>query len=220
MRISRYLHSCFLLEKNGRRILIDPGTWSFKDSVVGPNDVGPVDAVLITHVHADHYYPDAIREFIVMKPDTLLFVPPTSVAQVMEDGFSAIPASVDHRQDIAGFVVEPLSASHNRIPFPAPENIAYRVDGVFLHVGDSLQLDPALVTGIQIVGLPVAGPPIAFADAVAFAKAVRPEIVIPMHEAMLKDSLLGWMAGLCEKAFEGSDIKCVSLLKPGDSFEL
>ena len=61
MKIYKYLHSCLVLEENGKRLLIDPGAFSFLEGLLKPEDIGPVDAILLTHQHLDHYYPDALK---------------------------------------------------------------------------------------------------------------------------------------------------------------
>jgi len=54
MRITWFGHSNFLLEADGKRVLIDP---FFEGNPKAPNSweaVGKVDAVLLTHDHGDH----------------------------------------------------------------------------------------------------------------------------------------------------------------------
>jgi L-ascorbate metabolism protein UlaG (beta-lactamase superfamily) len=48
MRITKYTHACVRLERDGRVLVIDPGTWSEPAALTG------ADAVLVTHEHADH----------------------------------------------------------------------------------------------------------------------------------------------------------------------
>ena len=49
MKITKFGHSCLLVEENGVRILFDPGSYS-----TAQNDVKNIDVVLITHEHSDH----------------------------------------------------------------------------------------------------------------------------------------------------------------------
>ncbi len=49
MKISKYIHSCLLLEKQGFKLLIDPGKFSFAEGLVKPADFKDVDAIIITH---------------------------------------------------------------------------------------------------------------------------------------------------------------------------
>ena len=49
MKITKFGHSCLLVEEGGARILLDPGKYSILQ-----NNVENVDAIVITHEHQDH----------------------------------------------------------------------------------------------------------------------------------------------------------------------
>jgi L-ascorbate metabolism protein UlaG (beta-lactamase superfamily) len=53
MQLTKLGHSCVRLRKDSGTLVIDPGVWSGPDTLVG------VNAVLVTHEHADHL--DACR---------------------------------------------------------------------------------------------------------------------------------------------------------------
>ncbi|MBI3115325.1 MAG: MBL fold metallo-hydrolase, partial [Candidatus Kerfeldbacteria bacterium] len=55
MTITKYLHSCVLLEEDGFKLLFDPGTFVFVEGLFKPADLPKPDVVLITHGHPDHY---------------------------------------------------------------------------------------------------------------------------------------------------------------------
>ena len=55
MRLTRWSHSCVVLEAEGRKLVIDPGGWS------EPRALNGVDAVLVTHEHGDHVDTDRVR---------------------------------------------------------------------------------------------------------------------------------------------------------------
>jgi L-ascorbate metabolism protein UlaG (beta-lactamase superfamily) len=47
-------HACFELSTNGHRVVIDPFLTGNPLADIGPDDLGAVDAVLLTHGHGDH----------------------------------------------------------------------------------------------------------------------------------------------------------------------
>ena len=52
MRLTKFGHSCVRIEHDGAVLVIDPGGWTDREAVEGAT------AVLVTHEHPDHYFPD------------------------------------------------------------------------------------------------------------------------------------------------------------------
>src|SRR5690606_31616920 len=59
MRIERLGHACLLVEGGDSRLLVDPGGFS-----TAWHDLEDVDAVLITHQHADHVDPEHLAPLV------------------------------------------------------------------------------------------------------------------------------------------------------------
>jgi L-ascorbate metabolism protein UlaG (beta-lactamase superfamily) len=69
---------------------------------------------------------------------------------------------------------------------PRVANVAYLVDGLILHPGDSFTLPPA-ATSVDVLLAPVGGPWLKLAEVIDYARAVRPRLVVPIHDALLSD---------------------------------
>src|SRR3989344_8469945 len=67
MKLHKFLHSCILIESGAERLLIDPGEFSFVEGLLSPEDLPPIDIVLLTHEHGDHYNPDILRTISLRK---------------------------------------------------------------------------------------------------------------------------------------------------------
>ncbi|MEK9157366.1 MAG: MBL fold metallo-hydrolase [Patescibacteria group bacterium] len=187
MIIKKFLHSCLLLEKEGQRLLIDPGSFSFIEGKVKPEDIGPVDAILITHKHADHYDPAALRQFLSFGPTVIHTIQDIRTELDKEGIASQLLTPGDERQ-IATFNVKVLNAPHEAIPVPVlPDNAAYLVDGL-LHPGDSFH--PEIIPACDTLALPIAGPWATIMESLNFLDRVKPKTVIPIHDAIIKDFML------------------------------
>ena len=60
MKLTKFTHACVRLEKEGRVLVLDPGTFSETDQALAG-----AAAVLITHEHPDHIDVDAVTEALL-----------------------------------------------------------------------------------------------------------------------------------------------------------
>ncbi len=183
MTITKYLQSCILLQEGDYRLLIDPGAYSFIEGVFRPEDIPAPNAVLVTHDHRDHFDPAAARTLVA--PHQADIIAPTPLAAALtEQGFSAL--GLDDREEIqrGPFAILPLDAPHEELPVPVPVNIAYLINDRILHPGDSLRV---MAEQVEVLLLPAAGPWLNVNQALAFAERIKPKVVVPIHDAALKD---------------------------------
>ncbi|MDA3629201.1 MBL fold metallo-hydrolase [Saccharopolyspora oryzae] len=180
MQITHFGHSCVLVETGSARLLIDPGT--FSADFEGLRDL---DAVLITHQHADHVDLDRLPALLAANPNARLVVDPGSAASVAEHGLSATTARPGDSIEIGGAAITVVGGEHAVIhpDIPVVDNIGYLVDhGAFYHPGDSFFVPEQR---IDVLGLPTAAPWLKLSEAVDFLRAVAPRTAVPIHEAVL-----------------------------------
>ena len=67
MRITRYGHSCLLVEDGDARLLLDPGVFS-----TGFEDLRGLTAVLVTHQHPDHLDVARLTALLEANPDAVV----------------------------------------------------------------------------------------------------------------------------------------------------
>lgn len=195
MTIKKYLHSCLLLEKNGKRLLIDPGVFSFIEERVKPEDIGPVDAILLTHKHPDHFEPSILKKFLSFG-STIIFTIEEIGTLLQQDGINYERVKPNDALVVEGFEVKVFEALHGRLPIPVPDNVAFLVDNV-LHPGDSFT--PSGIDACDVLALPIAGPWAELNGAMEMVDRLRPKQVIPIHDAILKDFMLSRMYDLMLK---------------------
>jgi L-ascorbate metabolism protein UlaG (beta-lactamase superfamily) len=175
--ITKFTHSCVRLEKAGRVLVIDPGTWSEAGALLG------ADAVLVTHEHADHV--DPLRLAGIGAP---VFAPAgadlTGLGQVREFDLDRLePGDV---VDVAGFSVRAVGGRHATVYGGRPDcaNLGYVVDGSIYHPGDSLHVPDA---DLDTVFVPLQASWLKTAEAIDFVRAVNPRRAVAIHEAQVNE---------------------------------
>ena len=187
MKITKFLHSCVLVEKNGRKLLIDPGDMSFFEKKIFPEDIGGVDVILFTHRHRDHFYPEALQSILCIK--TAMVLTHEEIGKELQElKITYTPIAAGEEKTVEGFRVEALGASHGPGgKAPLPHNLGYRIDGTLLHPGDCVTLENVEAV---VLALPAIGSWMRFPEAVVFAERVKPQYVIPIHDVLIKDAFL------------------------------
>jgi L-ascorbate metabolism protein UlaG (beta-lactamase superfamily) len=218
MRIKKYLHSCILIEESGKKLLFDPGAFVFIEGKFKPEEIVPVDVVVVTHSHPDHFFPEALKALQAVHPFTL--VASEDIIQAAKDEGLACkmePASPGETKQVAGFAIQAFEVAHEHIPVACPHNMGYKIDNAVYHPGDSYVV-PEQLGQVDVLLLPNGGPWATTKQTVEFAEKIKPKAVVPIHDVMHKDfwlerlnaSMVGWMT---ERS-----IIC-RILGPGESFE-
>lgn len=185
--LTKFANACVRLEKNGRRIVIDPGEFSDPSTALDA-----AEHVLITHEHPDHLEQDAVLTWLASAKSATVFAPEVPARLLRE---RALAAGADERQIIAvgagerfecaGFSVRTVGGQHAVIhrSIPVVQNVGFIVDGLVYHPGDSFIVPEGPVPDTVLV--PLSGPWSNMSDMVDFIIAVRPRQVIPVHEIVL-----------------------------------
>ena len=203
MKISKFLHSCVVLEEAGETILIDPGVFSFIEGKISPDIFTGISAVLITHEHDDHFYPEALRVILENNKDAEIYANRSVAARLEQEGIAA--RIIEHKVELGEFVIEAIPALHGPLPRPVPENTAFLINKSVLHPGDSL--DKALLgLKVETLLLPVSAPWLKLVEVVDFAAALKPKTAVPIHDGFLKDFFRERLYKNCDNALKQSGI--------------
>jgi L-ascorbate metabolism protein UlaG (beta-lactamase superfamily) len=181
MKITHFGHACLLVELDGARILIDPGTLSS-----GYETLTDLDAVLITHDHDDHLDAGAIDAVMRANPGARLVSDSGSAPALAHlGGQTAVPGDL---LDVRGVPVQVMGGAHAYVYLDVPSNpnVAYLIgDGAFFHGGDSYDLPGRPV---DVLAVPISGPWVKLGESIAYANAIGPRVAIPIHEAALSST--------------------------------
>jgi L-ascorbate metabolism protein UlaG (beta-lactamase superfamily) len=185
--LTKFGHACVRLEKAGRRLVIDPGT--FTDVPAALEDA---EHVLVTHEHADHLDDGPVLEFLGAHPDATVRAPRDAAARLaghLEAGDDRatriIPTGPGEEFETAGFAVRTVGGQHAVIhpQIPVVANTGYLVDGRVYHPGDSYIVPPGPAPDTLLV--PLSAPWSKLSEMVDFITAVRARQAIPVHDGLL-----------------------------------
>lgn len=213
MRITKFVHSCILIEHDEKTILIDPGKFSWDSGLFNPSDFNNIDEIVITHEHFDHCYPQFIQTVISAFPKVKIVTNEGVKKKLQSDGI------VDNiTTNSTNFtVLSPLM--HDSMaplsPDPQAENVSAHVLGLVSHPGDSVHLTESR----NILCMPLAGPWGSAIEAIRMVSNLGPHAVIPIHDWMWNEEWRNTMYDRMEDFFKGRGI---IFYKPvdGQTFEV
>ncbi|MFI7174008.1 MBL fold metallo-hydrolase [Streptomyces spororaveus] len=181
MKLTKRLHSCVQLEKDGRTLVIDPGAFSEPDAGLG------ADALLVTHEHPDHFEEGRLRAALDADPAVELWTL-RSVAEKLAPAYPGRVHTVGHGDAFtaAGFEVQVHGELHAVIhpDVPRVTNVGYLVDGSLFHPGDALTVPGVPVETLMV---PVHAPWNKVSEVIDYLREVKPRRALDIHDAYLSD---------------------------------
>jgi L-ascorbate metabolism protein UlaG (beta-lactamase superfamily) len=156
------------------------------DPIEVPDGQTPADVIFITHAHFDHFQQDDIQK--LRKPDTA-FVAPRDVADELTGMVKAVaPGDADEVRGIGFQAVPAYNTVEGREQSHPQANgwVGYVInlgDHSYYHAGDTDHLPELEKVRAHATFLPIGGGAFTMdgAEAAGLAKAISPEIAVPMH---------------------------------------
>jgi L-ascorbate metabolism protein UlaG (beta-lactamase superfamily) len=206
--IRRLADSCLTVTTDRGVTLVDPGFSTFDSGEIDLATIGDVSRVLVTHEHGDHVKPEFVRWLIDRRADVTVHSN-QAVADLLGghdiEVITADPAGVTSEDVVHGMT--PAGT--------APPNRSYTIDGLFTHPGDSQEP----TTTAPVLALPLLAPWTSTTAAVAFARRLRPRVVIPIHDFYLGVGGRQFLASMAASALKAEGIEVVPLAW-GESIEV
>ncbi len=170
LTITKYVHSCLLVETDDRTALFDPGVMS--ESVLPVEKLSRLDDIFITHVHSDHLSLSLIGSLNQRFGDARITTTAEAVSLL---GSAGLEASSQLPSGVTSFhapheSVEPL--------FPRPQQLAFHYLDSLSDPGDSHHFDETK----PILALPVTAPWGSAIAAINLALRLKPRHVLPIHD--------------------------------------
>lgn len=213
MRVTKYGHSCLFVEEEQAKILIDPGIFCFKDANLKPEDLPECNVLLITHSHSDHFDLGALK--IILQKSKPVILTTAEVRKVLAEHsiVSEVLQAGDERLEY-GVVVHGVGGAHETIAehIALPAHLGFLIAKRLFHPGDCLH--PTETMNPEILAVPTAAPWMKISEGIDFVQRLKPKIVFPIHDAILKNPEL--VSKHFESAFQNSATKFI-ILKIGEA---
>lgn len=175
MQVTKFTHSCLLVEENGLSVLFDPGIYTNKENSLDPDQLKSLDYILITHEHLDHLYPPLILDLKHKFPE-MKIITNQGAAKVLMNNQIDSTSSGDE-------IVKVIPVPHEEIFGTSPTNWQFDVFDKLTQPGDS----HSFTSTKEILALPITAPWGSMVDAVKIAVKLKPKVVIPIHDWHWKD---------------------------------
>lgn len=170
MKITKYVHSCLLVETPERVALFDPGVMSTPH--IQLDVINRLDDIFVTHVHGDHLDAAFIKQLVAKFPQVRVTTTGEAVEALAKEG---VQASSQPPEGVSFF-----EAPHEKVEpiFPQPENIGIHYLDLLTNPGDSHSFKETK----QILALPITAPWGSSIRAVNLALELKPKHVLPIHD--------------------------------------
>ncbi|RAX50074.1 MBL fold metallo-hydrolase [Arthrobacter sp. AQ5-05] len=189
MEITKFNHSCIRVSSGGRSLVIDPGTFSPLELALQG-----AEAILATHVHADHLDLDAVVAAMGREKQLAFHGPAALAASLLaaatEAGVADAAARIHgtgpgEHFEAAGMEISTHGGMHAVIhhSLPVVANIGYFVDRTLYHPGDSYQVPEGIE--VETLLVPAHAPWAKIGETIEFLSMVNAADNIPIHDGLL-----------------------------------
>jgi L-ascorbate metabolism protein UlaG (beta-lactamase superfamily) len=214
MKLTKYQHSCMVLEERGQKLVIDPGCYT---ETLG--DVSDVVGVVVTHEHDDHMSLEKLRVVVTESPDAKIFTNADAaekISRATRDSANVVVVDDGDRIDLGVFSMEFAGRFHATIlpELPLARNVGVLVNRAFYYAGDAFAIPPLFNRSegtsppeharLRVLAVPANGGWMKLSDAVSFLRRIEPANCFLCHDAQLSEiGLEGantWTRWVCSRA--------------------
>lgn len=177
MQITKLEHACLVLEEQGERVILDPGSYT---RLVG--EYQNVLAVVITHMHDDHCNEAQLDAILKQNPDAVIYGTDEVCKRLTRYKTTAV-----HHGDfyqLGSFTLEFFGDMHAEIhrSIPLIQNCGVMVNSKLYYPGDSYTQPDCEV---ELLACPTSAPWLKIGDVMDFVTAVRPKRSFATHNVHL-----------------------------------
>ncbi|WP_374006872.1 MBL fold metallo-hydrolase [Leifsonia sp. LS-T14] len=212
MRLTKFEHSGLLLEQDGRKLFIDPG--SFTSPLT---DTANTVAVVITHEHPDHWTPEQLKRVLDLSPEATIYGP-EGVAAAASD-FDITVVHPGDTVEVEPFTLRFFGGRHAVIheSIPVVDNVGVLVNDQLYYAGDSFFVPEEVQ--VDVLAAPAGAPWMKISETMDYVLEVKPKRSFPIHEMVLSRAGKDMANARLQWSTEQNGGTFFAL-EPGDSLDL
>lgn len=212
MKITKFGHSCLLIEEKKVRILIDPGSYSS-----GFENLTNLDVILYTHEHSDHVNLDSLSKLLANNPKVQIRTN-SGVGKLLAS--KNIPFKLltnGQSEQFKGVKIQAIGEQHAIIheSIKCVDNTGYLIASKFFYPGDFLSVPSE---NVEVLALPIEAPWLKLGDAINYVSKIKPKTCFAVHDARLNENGLKANVNIASMALVSSNVK-VDVLEKGKTYE-
>ncbi|MFL4476080.1 MBL fold metallo-hydrolase [Paeniglutamicibacter sp. MACA_103] len=199
MEIIKFNHACIKVRQSNRALVIDPGNNSQLDGALEG-----VEAILVTHEHADHLDREPVLRAMAGNPRLTLHAPVALARSVLAAAQAAgVPGAEERIHGVgpgatfraAGLEITTHGGMHAVIhhALPVVPNLGYFIAGTLYHPGDSYQVPEGIAVRTLLV--PAHAPWAKIGETIEFMSILGAEQNFPIHDGFLNERGLALVDG-------------------------
>lgn len=202
MKVTKFVHSCLLVETPDRTAIFDPGSMSGEALSAAIPNISRLDDIFITHVHQDHCNPELVKQLVAKFPNVRI----TSTEEVVQQlAAESIKAGNTPPEGVTFFdspheSVAPLFGQ-------PPQEIGIHYLDVLSHPGDSHSFHETKA----VLALPMTAPWGSTIRALNLALELKPRFVLPIHDWHWRDEAREQTYAMYERILGEQGIKFYKL---------
>lgn len=175
MKITKYVHSCIIVETPDRTAIFDPGSMS--EQALDISKLDHLDDIFITHEHGDHFSLSLVQKLVAKFPEVRITAPKPVVQQLIAVSITASD------QAPSGVIFFDSPHEPGEPLFSRPEQLGFHYLDTFTHPGDSHSFHETKA----ILALPITAPWGTSVKALNLALELKPKYVLPIHDWHWRD---------------------------------
>jgi len=206
MKLTKLEHACFMIEKDGSSLIVDPGDLTTNLDI--PNNVV---AIIVTHEHHDHFDLAKLMTIVEKNPQVVIVGHDSIVKQIID--LPTISVKAGDKITIQPFDLEFFGGKHQIIhtSIPIIDNLGVMINEKIYYPGDSYSLPGKEV---EVLAVPTSGPWLKIGDVIDFILTVDPELAFSTHDAHSSDKNIALVDRMLTEMLTDSGIEYRRLREP------